>query len=114
MPGHVIIPQVTNNGPSKSPGLLAGYLGAAYDPFVLGADPSESDFRVESAGLPAEVGPDRFTERQTLLQRLDDQQRSLEKNGSVETLGTFQQRAINLLTSPRTKAAFDLTQEPTK
>src|SRR5581483_2031810 len=31
MPSHVIIPDVTNNGPAKSPGLLAGYLGASYD-----------------------------------------------------------------------------------
>ncbi len=44
MPHHVIIPNVTNNGPAKSPGLLGGYLGAAYDPFVLGADPSDPDF----------------------------------------------------------------------
>src|SRR6266581_6335381 len=48
MPFHVIIPNTTNNGPSKSPGLLGGYLGAAYDPFVLGADPADPDFRVES------------------------------------------------------------------
>ena len=44
MPFHVIIPNTTNNGPAKSPGLLGGYLGAAYDPFVLGADPSRSRF----------------------------------------------------------------------
>src|SRR5262245_22117501 len=114
MPNHVIIPQLTNNGPSKSPGLLAGYLGAGYDPFVLGADPSEPDFRVESAGLPIEVTGERFADRQILLQRLDEQQRQVEKSGGVETLGTFQQRAIDLLTSPRTKAAFDLSQEPAK
>jgi hypothetical protein len=112
MPGHVIIPQLTNNGPAKSPGLLAGYLGAGYDPFVLGADPSEPDFRVESAGLPDEVSRDRFAGRQTLLQRLDEQQRQVEKSGGVETLGTFQQRAIDMLTSPRTKAAFDMSKEP--
>src|SRR5207249_8070645 len=64
MPNHVIIPNTTNNGPAKSPGLLAGYLGAGYDPFVLGADPSEPDFRVESAGLPAEVSRARFASRQ--------------------------------------------------
>lgn len=114
MPGHVIIPDVTNNGPSKSPGLLAGYLGAAYDPFVLGADPNAADFRVESAGLPEDVGSQRFDDRQNLLRRLDAQQRTLEKSGPVETLGTFQQRAINLLTSPRTKAAFDLGRETAK
>src|SRR5437870_4854405 len=37
MPRHVIIPDVVYNGPAKSPGQLAGYLGASYDPFVLGA-----------------------------------------------------------------------------
>jgi Protein of unknown function (DUF1501) len=114
MPGHVIIPNVTNNGPSKSPGLLAGYLGAQYDPFVLGADPSADDFRVESTGLPDDVPHDRFDDRQSLLGRLDAQQRSLEKSGQIETLGTFQRRAIDLLTSPKTKAAFDLAEEPAK
>src|SRR5262249_14859170 len=70
--------------------------------------------RVESAGLPIEVTGERFANRQILLQRLDEQQRQVEKSGGVETLGTFQQRAIDLLTSPRTKAAFDLSQEPAK
>ena len=114
MPGHVIIPNVTNNGPSKSPGLLAGYLGANYDPFVLGADPSAADFRVEAAGLPGDVSLNRFDGRQDLLGRLDAAQSSLEKSGQIETLGTFQRRAIDLLTSPRTKAAFDLANEPAK
>ncbi len=114
MPGHVIIPNVTNNGPSKSPGLLAGYLGANYDPFVLGADPSAEDFRVEAAGLPEDVSRDRFDDRQTLLSRLDAQQRGLEKSVQIETLGTFQRRAIDLLTSPKTKTAFDLAKEPAK
>ena len=114
MPNHVIIPNVTNNGPSKSPGLLAGYLGANYDPFVLGADPNDADFRVEAAGLPEDVSSERFGSRQTLLQQLDSEQRRLEATGQVETLGTFQRRAVNLLTSPQTKAAFDLSQESTK
>jgi hypothetical protein len=111
MPNHVIVPDVTNNGPAKSPGLLAGYLGAAYDPFVLRADPSAKDFRVDSVGLPEEVNGGRFDGRQTLLQQLDRQQRTLEKTGNIEALNTFQQRAVALLTSPRTKQAFDLSQE---
>ena len=111
MPNHVIIPNVTNNGPSKSPGLLAGYLGANYDPFVLGADPSEAEFHVEAAGLPSDISNERFDSRQSLLQQLDAQQRRLESTGQVETLATFQRRAVNLLTSPQTKTAFDLSME---
>jgi len=60
MPHHVIIPDVTNNGPSKSPGLLGGYLGAAYDPFVLGADPNEAGFRIDTVGLPPDMNPSRL------------------------------------------------------
>lgn len=114
MPSHVIIPHLTNNGPAKSPGLLAGYLGANFDPFVLGANPNAEDFRVESAGLPDDVSRNRFDDRQSLLAQLDSEQRGLEKSGQIETLGTFQRRAIDLLTSPKSKAAFDLAKEPAK
>src|SRR5262245_50559474 len=113
LPHHVIIPDHTVNGPSKSPGLLAGYLGAAYDPFVLGRDPADPTFRVEGGELPDDVDRDRLDSRQTLLQRLDRQQRAVENSG-VDALGTFHQRAISLLTSPTTKRAFDLSAEPEK
>lgn len=112
MPPHVIIPNLTNNGPAKSPGLLGGYLGAAYDPFVLGADPNAPDFHVEGVGLPQDIQRERFDERQTLLQTLDRQQRRLEKSGGLENMDTFYQKAFALLTSPRTKQAFELSAEP--
>jgi hypothetical protein len=111
MPGHVIIPDVTNNGPAKSPGLLAGYLDAAYDPFVLAADPNANDFRVESVALPTELGQGRTRGRQSLLQKLDRQHRLLDRTGSVGSMDTYYQRAFAMLTSPRTKKAFDLAQE---
>ncbi|OAI51318.1 hypothetical protein AYO44_00470 [Planctomycetaceae bacterium SCGC AG-212-F19] len=114
MPAHVILPDVTNNGPAKSPGLLGGYLGANYDPFVLGADPNAPDFRVASMGLPGDVDAGRFQDRQDLRQQLDGQQRLLEKSGAAETMGVFYQRAFSLLTSPRSKEAFDLSREPPK
>lgn len=112
MPNHVIIPDLTNNGPAKTPGLLGGYLGASYDPFVLGQDPGAANFQVEGVGLPDDVGAGRFDARQNLLRRFDTQQRRLE--GSLETMDTFYQRAFNMLTSSRTKQAFDLDQEPAR
>jgi uncharacterized protein (DUF1501 family) len=112
MPHHVIIPNVTNNGPAKSPGLLAGYLGAAFDPFVLGADPSDADFRIDSFALPEELDASRFQDRQMLLGRLDGVQRRLERQGAIESMGTHYRRAFNILTSPTAKRAFDLNQEP--
>lgn len=111
MPSHVIIPDVTNNGPSKSPGLLGGYLGASYDPFVLGKDPNDPDFRVEGVELPGDVSPGRFANRQNLLWQLDGQQRLLERSGAADAMPTHYRRALSLLTSDRTKQAFDLNQE---
>src|SRR5205823_184977 len=114
MPDHVIIPDVTTNGPARSPGLHAGYLGAAHDPFVLKADPAAPNFRVEAVGLPADVDGGRLEGRQTLLQQLDGRQRALERSGVVEAMGTLKRRALDLLTSPRAKEAFDLTRESPK
>jgi hypothetical protein len=114
MPGHVIIPDVTTNGATKSPGLMAGYLGAAYDPFVLGADPNDPDFHIEGVGLPDDVKRDRFDGRRSLLQQLDSQHRKLDGAGSVDALDTFYRRACSLLTSMRTKQAFAIAQEPAK
>jgi hypothetical protein len=114
MPRHVIVPDVTSNGATRSPGLLAGYLGAAYDPFVLGSDPNAPDFRIASVGLPEDVPAERLDRRQTLLEGFDRQQRLVEHGGSLEALDTFQQRAFTLLTSPRTKQAFDLSREPSR
>src|SRR5262245_39218512 len=114
MPSHVIIPDVTNNGPSKSPGLLAGYLGAAHDPLVLGADPNHPGFRVDTVGLPEDMDAGRFGRRQSLLQQFDQHQRQLERTGSVLAMDAFHQRAFSLLTSARAKQAFDLQQESSK
>jgi hypothetical protein len=114
MPSHVIIPDVVYNGPARSPGLLAGYLGATYDPFILGADPNAPTFRVEGVDLPGGVNSARLGRRRSLLQKLDGQHRRLDRSGGAETMGAFYQRAFSLLTSPRAKKAFDLSQEPAR
>jgi hypothetical protein len=112
MPHHVLIPDVVYNGPAKSPGQLAGYLGAAYDPMVLGADPNDPNFNVEGTDLPPNVERSRLTRRHEMLDQLDRQQRSLERSGAVENMGTFYQRAFSLLSSSRVKRAFDIHSEP--
>jgi uncharacterized protein (DUF1501 family) len=112
MPAHVVIPNHTTNGAAKSPGILAGYLGTAYDPFVLGADPAARDYRVDYFALPDGVGGDRVRGRQSLVAGLDAQQRRLERLGAVESMGTLYRQAFSILTSPRAKEAFELDKEP--
>jgi hypothetical protein len=113
MPGHVIIPDLVSNGPARSPGLLGGYLGSTYDPFVLG-DPLESDRspRVDGVGLPEGVDDDRTRRRQGLLGQLDTRHRQFEQAGRIETMGSLYRRAFDLVTSPQAKRAFDIEREP--
>ncbi len=112
MPNHVLIPDFVYNGPAKSPGQLAGYLGAAYDPMVLAADPNDPNFQVEGTDLPPNIERSRFQQRQTLLQQFDRRQRILEGTGTIDTMSAFYQRAFALLTSARAKQAFDIHGEP--
>ena len=47
LPAHVILPEPMGpTGGNMPHGQDAGFLGKAYDPFVLNADPSKKDFKV--------------------------------------------------------------------
>jgi len=114
MPPHVVIPDFVVNGPARSPGLLAGYLGAAHDPLILGADPAAADFRFDGLGLPGDVSRARLEGRQELLQQFDGPRGRADKSGQRAVMDVFQQRAFALLRSPRTRKVFDLSQEPVR
>lgn len=86
------------------------YLGEAYAPFTVHGDPSAPGFRVPNIGLPdGERG--RFSHRAKLHQSLGAAQRQLDHS---KDLDTYQQQAINLLTSPEAARAFDLSAESPK
>jgi Protein of unknown function (DUF1501) len=113
MPGHVVIPDLVSNGPARSPGLLGGYLGTNYDPFVLG-DPLTADRspHVDGVGPPEGVDDARTRRRQGLLTQLDTRHRQFEQGGRIESMGALYRRAFDLVTSPRAKQAFDIEREP--
>jgi hypothetical protein len=112
MPRHVIVPDVVFNGPAKSPGLTAGYLGASHDPFVLGADPSLPNFEVEGIGLPPEMRDERFRSRQSLLNQLEQREQLVNQQGLLENHSAAYREAFQLLSSSKSKEAFDLSKEP--
>jgi hypothetical protein len=113
VPGHVIIPDVVSNGPARSPGQSGGYLGATYDPFVLGADVGSGQaLRVEGVGLPDGVDGERSRRRQGLLHQLDVRHRRFEQAGRIGAMDAFYRRAFDLVSSSRVRRAFDLGREP--
>ncbi len=97
------------NSPSAYNG--PAYLGDAYSPFTVTGDPNAPNFVVPNIGLsdPAEIK--RLDRRIALRKNLDTLQRAFDLQGELESLDQFETQAMTLLTNPKTKQAFDLSQE---
>ncbi len=109
VPPYVCLPKMHNSGGSS-------YLGSAYAPFVVEADPNSPNFAVPDLALPYEISADRLNNRATLLMDIDRFHKTLEakSNRKANALSTYQQKAFDLMTSSATKKAFDIEQEPEK
>ena len=92
----------------------AGFLGKAYDPFVLNADPSKENFEVPDLLPPKEIGVARLDRRRKLRAIVDDTVDAFEKSEDAELIDSNFQAAFRLMTSAQARDAFDLTKEPKK
>ena len=131
LPAYVVAPNFLGRLQEYSiqlrrPGEYAGWLGGGYDPLTTTIDKrdkkdnpyirpcsdDELNYQIQGLALPAELTLDRVARRQTLAQQLDEQLRSLDAGGRLAALDNFQSRAFSLATSPETKQALDIRQEP--
>ena len=67
--------------------------------------------RLASSQLAEEITVDRLNSRRKLLEQVDDGIRRLEGTGALETFDRHRQRAYDILTSSKLKAAFALEGE---
>jgi len=109
LPDYVHIPKRMFNCGNFIPGVLAGFLGDDYDPFIAG-DPSQKDYKVP--GLRPRMPDDRFDRRRHLLDNIEDDFSTSRGNASIERMETFYERAYSLITSPKARKAFKLDEEP--
>src|SRR5678809_197427 len=99
LPPHVILPEAMGpTGGNLPHGQDAGFLGKAYDPFVLNADPSQKDFKVPDLLPPAEIGEARLQRRRELRQVVDDTVRSFEASPSATLMDASFDAAYRLMT----------------
>jgi hypothetical protein len=103
LPNFVGLPPVPYTG--------AAYLGLNYEPFTVGGNPNAPDFRVPNLSLAAGQPTDRLATRLDLRQQFDRLRTALDLKGNMAALDTFEQQAWNMLTSPATREAFDLSKE---
>lgn len=88
------------------------YLGQACTPFIIAGDPSAKGFQVRNLELAPEMAT-RLEDRMKLLSGMDRLRREIDQSGMMEAMDRFNQRAVNMLTSPDVRNAFDLSREPT-
>ncbi len=96
--------------------LTGGFLGAAYSPLRVGTDldnPSMPGFRVKALDPPTEVPTPRLLERRRLLANVEAAGQS--PSGRLpDNLEHYRERAVDLLTGPEARTAFDLEREPSR
>ncbi|MEX2120035.1 MAG: DUF1501 domain-containing protein [Pirellulales bacterium] len=111
LPPFVHLSDIMSNNGSDLPGQRAGFLGAAFDPFVAG-DPSAPGYQVPGLALPAEIPLERFEARQQLLARLDRSLAAAPDQPEFQRLDAHYRQAFELLAASQARRAFDLSQEP--
>jgi hypothetical protein len=96
-----------------NPGQFCGKVGPEYEPvMVRGNLENPRTLSAPQFALPADMGQGRLERRGTLLQRLDQWQERVEKVNVLDTYLSHEQRALSLLTSQKSKRAFDISREP--
>lgn len=91
---------------------LAGYLGLEYNPFEVPGDPSSDKFTVRDVTPPGGLSHERIARRQQALSMLDTLPRKSDKHaGVVEATDRFYENAFDVISSPETTKAFDLSDE---
>jgi hypothetical protein len=86
------------------PGISA-FLGTAHQPFTL-----EKGVAPQIA-LPAGVTLERFAERKALCHSFDSLGRDLDRGREMAAADAITARALEMILSPKTRAAFDLARE---
>jgi hypothetical protein len=92
----------------------AGFLGTAYNPFEVEGGPARGRIRLEGVALPDGFTVDQLLNRQQLRDRFDARFKALDAADVPASLDRFQQQALDILRSDKTRKAFDLEQETDK
>ena len=118
-----VLTKLQGSAPNGMPGFVhvgpagylpgAGNLGSNHNP-VLVPDPSGKQVDLPQFALTTDISAHRFGHRRELLDGIDKTRARWHADEAVGKMNANFQRAIDLLTSDRIRAAFDLAREPEK
>src|SRR5258705_1432033 len=113
VPAHVLLPRpIGNTGGNMPHGQNAGYLGKAFDPFVLNADPSDPNFKVPDLLPPDYLSALRVDRRRNWREMIDRTVSKFETSQDARLLDATFHQAYTLMSSQKAREAFELAKEP--
>lgn len=113
LPTAVRLPMhIFNTDGSVWPGQDAGFLGRTCDPWMFRCEPASKDFKIPEFTLPIDVPLERLSGRASLLKDLNAHLAAVERSGKMEYFSSLSQRAYDVLSSPQSRAAVKLDDEP--
>jgi hypothetical protein len=100
---HNVVPEPCQTG---------GFLGSAYNPFLVTGDPTNLGFRADMLALPESLSLDRVAGRGGLLRQIDQASGREAALGALgRPLDDLYDRAIDLLASPEVRRALEIERE---
>jgi len=117
MPGVQGVPPYVSFGEIRGGNAgVAGYLGTAYNPFIVegnaGAGRGAPTLRVRGIQLPNGFTLDELNDRDRLLRGFDNTFKAVDKSADVvDGFDAFHKQALEILRSDKTKKAFNLDEE---
>ncbi|HUY90613.1 MAG TPA: DUF1501 domain-containing protein [Pirellulales bacterium] len=115
LPNAVTLPHMPSKRPYTRPGQFAAKLGVAHDPlYVQGSVDNPLKFEAPALVLQGDVTNARLQSRQSLLGAVNDARRQFDREAADGGWSRLQQRAVSLLGSAQTTAAFNVASEPEK
>ena len=107
--------QLGDNVDNRFGGGTAGVLGLEHNPFAMLADPNAKNFSVRDITPPKGISMDRVDRRRKMLSVIDDLQRETDlQPAAFEALDEHYKAALNMITAPETKKAFEIDSEDPK
>jgi len=92
----------------------SAYLGAETHPFRISADPNAENFKVQNLALASGLFEERLDDRVGLLNGLDKLRKDVDASRVMDSIDSFNELALSMITSEAAREAFDLSHESDK
>lgn len=112
MPPYVIVPKWDKNKQYQE-SFKSAFLGPDFDPMAI-PDPASPSFQVDDLSLPKSLAPAAVENGRQFLDVIDRYYRNSVHSAEHAKMDAFRQKALQMVSTPSVRNAFDLSKESDK